>query len=238
MKRINLILVALALVASHPLISRAGLPVIDYSNLWQNTTTALKAVQSYSQQVQQYQTQLQQWRLELLQATGIAPAAQIWQQAQQTMGGVMGTVNLFRSGGALEGYLQNARDVNYWLSTPVNQYTAQPAGYWSLTQKTANEQMVQMLNQQEQEMQKDAAALDALQRQAGSTAGQKAALDAANQLAALEQKQLLEIRALLVSEQQALAARNGTTANHEAMQEAATQQYMNTQLGPQPRTGW
>src|SRR4029077_864107 len=151
MKRINRMLVARALVASQPLISRAGLPVIDYSNLWQNTTTALKAVQSDSQQVQQYQTQLQQWRLELLQATGIAPAAQIWQQAQQTMGGVMGTVNMFRSGGQLEGYLNQFRDVNYWLNAPPSAYTYQPGG--SVMQKQANDQMVRMINQQEQQIQ-------------------------------------------------------------------------------------
>ena len=44
-----------------------------------------------------------------------------------------------------------------------------------------------------------------------------AALMAANQLAALQQEQLLQIRALLVQEQQALAARAQTLANDEAI---------------------
>jgi P-type conjugative transfer protein TrbJ len=234
MKRI-LITVSFILAGSF---SPAGLPVIDYSNLWQNTTTALKAVQSYSQQLQQYQTQLQQWRLELLQATGIAPAAQIWQQAQQTMGSVMGTVNMFRGDGALQGYLQQSKDINYWLTAPPTQYTSRPAGYWSTTQKTANDQLVEEIQRQEKEMETDAQNLGRLQQQAGSAGGQMQALTASNELAALTQKQLLAIRTLLVSQQQALAARNGTVANDEAMHQAATQQYINTQLGPQPQTGW
>ena len=57
--------------------------------------------------------------------------------------------------------------------------------------------------------------------------GQMKALMAANQLAALQQEQLLQIRALLVAEQQALAARNATLANDEAMREAATKQFFN-----------
>ena len=48
------------------------------------------------------------------------------------------------------------------------------------------------------------------------------ALMAANELAALQQEQLLQIRELLLQEQQALAARNATLANDEAMREAAT----------------
>jgi P-type conjugative transfer protein TrbJ len=98
--------------------------------------------------------------------------------------------------------------------------------------------MVKELAQQESQIQADAQTLGRLQSQAGSVATQRQALDVANEMTGLEQKSLLEIRTLLVSEQQALAARNGTVANHEAMQEAATQQYMNTQLGPQPHTGW
>jgi len=46
----------------------------------------------------------------------------------------------------------------------------------------------------------------------------------ANQLAALEQKQLLQIRQLLLQEQQVLAAHSSTTANTQAMQQSATQQ--------------
>jgi conjugal transfer/entry exclusion protein len=49
---------------------------------------------------------------------------------------------------------------------------------------------------------------------------------------------LLQIRALLVQEQQALAARNATLANDEAMREAATKQFFNVPLIKLNTTGW
>ncbi len=124
------------------------------------------------------------------------------------------------------------------LSAAPSQYTSQSAGYWSTTQQTANDQMVKEITQQESQIQADAQTLQRLQSQAGSVATQRQALDVANEMAGLEQKSLLEIRTLLVSEQQALAARNGSIANEEAMKQAATQQYFGVQFAPQNHTGW
>ena len=61
---------------------------------------------------------------------------------------------------------------------------------------------------------------------------------AANQLVALQQEQLLQIRALLVQEQQALAARAQTLANDEAMREAATKMFFNVPIINLNNTGW
>jgi len=61
---------------------------------------------------------------------------------------------------------------------------------------------------------------------------------AANQLAALQQEQLLQIRELLLQEQQALAARNATLANDEAMREAATKKFFDVPLINLTNTGW
>ena len=173
-----------------------------------------------------------------MQATGIAPAAQIWSQAQGTLGQLTGTVNMFRNGGALQGYLQNAQNVNYWLSVPSSSHTSQPANYWSATQTTANNQMVKEIAQQETQIQSDAQMLQRLQSQAGSVQTQRQALDLANEMSGLEQKSLLEIRTLMVSQQQALAARSGTVANDEAMRQAATQTFYGTQISAQPHTGY
>jgi P-type conjugative transfer protein TrbJ len=234
MKKLVLTTVALVLVASIP--AYCVYPVIDSANLTQNVTTALKSVAIYAQQVQQYQTQLLQWKTELLQATGLAPALQIWQQAQRTMNEVTGLTSIFSNGGSVGGMLNQFRDVNYWLNTPVNSYNY-PI-YGSTLQKQANDAMFEGLARQTQEIQADAANLERLQSQAGSAQGQMQALTAANELAALQEKQLLQIRALLVQEQQALAARNSTVANDEAMRQAATTQFYNVQIGPQNSTGW
>jgi P-type conjugative transfer protein TrbJ len=99
MKNLVLTIVVLMLVASIP--AYCVYPVIDSANLTQNVTTALKSVAIYAQQIQQYQTQLLQWKTELLQATGLAPALQIWQQAQRTMNEVTGLTSIFSNGGSV-----------------------------------------------------------------------------------------------------------------------------------------
>jgi P-type conjugative transfer protein TrbJ len=227
--------VALALVAALPLTSLGtGIPVIDASNLTQNTMTALKQVAAYAQQVQQYQLQLQQYA-NMVKNT-VAPVAQVWQQAQQIMNSVMGTANMFQNGSALQGYLNQFQNVNYWLSASPNAYTYQTAG--SVAQKQANDALVKGIVEQQAQIRADAATLQQLQSQASTADGQMKALMAANQLAALQQEQLLQIRALLVQEQQALAARNQTLANDEAMREAATEKFFGVPLITINHTGW
>ena len=217
--------VALALLAALPLTSPGGIPVIDYSNLLQNTTTALKQVAAYAQQVQQYQLQLQQYANQV--RNTVAPVAQVWQAAQSTMNSVMGTVNMFQGGQSqLQGYLNQFQNVNYWLSASPNSYSYQTAG--SIAQKQANDAMVKGIVAQQAQIRADAATLERLQSQASTADGQMKALYAANQLAALQQEQLLQIRELLVQEQQALAARGQTLANDEAIREAATKNFYQT----------
>jgi P-type conjugative transfer protein TrbJ len=235
MQKIVLTSVALALVAALPLTSPGGIPVIDYSNLVQNTTTALKQVAAYAQQVQQYQLQLQQYANQV--RNTVAPVAQVWQAAQSTMNGVMGTVNMFQGGQSqLQGYLNQFQNVNYWLSASPNSYTYQTAG--SIAQKQANDAMVKGIVAQQGQIRADAATLERLQSQASTADGQMKALYAANQLAALQQEQLLQIRTLLVQEQQALAARGQTLANDEAMREAATKKFFDVPLITVNQSGW
>jgi len=234
MKKMILTSVAVVLVAALPISSPGTMPVIDYSNLTQNITTALHQVSAYAQQVQQYQLQLQQYANQVRNTA--APVAQVWQQAQQAMNGVMGTAGMFQNGSALQSYLNQFQNVNYWLSAPPGNYTYQTAG--SVAQKQANDALVKGIVAQQAQIQKDAATLEQLQSQASTADGQMKALMAANQLAALQQEQLLQIRALLVQEQQALAARNQTLANDEAMREAATQKFFNVPQITINHTGW
>lgn len=234
MKKMILTSLAVVLVAALPISSPGTMPVIDYSNLTQNITTALHQVSAYAQQVQQYQLQLQQYANQVRNTA--APVAQVWQQAQQAMNGVMGTAGMFQNGSALQSYLNQFQNVNYWLSAPPGNYTYQTAG--SVAQKQANDALVKGIVAQQAQIQKDAVTLEQLQSQASTADGQMKALMAANQLAALQQEQLLQIRALLVQEQQTLAARNQTLANDEAMREAATQKFFNVPLIKINQNGW
>jgi type IV secretion system protein TrbJ len=234
MRKIVLTLTALALVAALPLSSPGTLPVVDYSNLTQNVVTALHQVSAYAQQVQQYQLQLQQYANQV--KNTVAPVGQVWQAAQGTMNSVMGTVGMFQKGSALQSYLNQFQNVNYWLTAPAGNYTYQTAG--SVAQKQANDALVKGIVAQQAQIRADAATLERLQSQASTADGQMKALMAANQLAALQQEQLLQIRALLVQEQQALAARGQTLANDEAMREAATKKFFNVPLIKLNNTGW
>jgi len=234
MKKMILTSVALALAAALPSTSTGTMPVIDYSNLTQNVITALHQVSAYAQQVQQYQLQLQQYANQV--RNTVTPVAQVWQSAQGTMNSVLGTVGMFQNGSALQNYLNQFQNVNYWLSAPPANYSYQTAG--SVAQKQANDALVKGIVAQQQQIQKDAATLQQLESQASSADGQMKALMAANQLAALQQEQLLQIRELLLQEQQALAARSATLANDEAMREAATEKFFNVPLITVNHTGW
>jgi P-type conjugative transfer protein TrbJ len=234
MRKIVLTFAALALVAALPLSSPGTLPVVDYSNLTQNVVTALHQVSAYAQQVQQYQLQLQQYANQV--KNTVAPVAQVWQAAQGTMNSVMGTVGMFQNGSALQSYLNQFQNVNYWLTAPAGNYTYQTSG--SVAQKQANDALVKGIVAQQAQIRADAATLERLQSQASTADGQMKALMAANQLAALQQEQLLQIRALLVQEQQALAARGQTLANDEAMREAATKKFFDVPLIKVNQNGW
>jgi P-type conjugative transfer protein TrbJ len=236
MRKIILGTVALVLATALPANTPgAGIPVIDVSNLAQNIITALHQVLAYAQQIEQYQTQIRQYLNQVENTTGIAQALQIWQRAQQTMNGLMQTVAIFQNGN-VQGIVGQFQNVNYWLQVPPSNYTLQPGG--NVLQKQANDAMIQGLAKQAQQIQSDAANLQRLQTSAGSADGAMQALTAGNQLAALQQAQLLQIRSLLLQEQQALAARNSTLQNNEAMHQAATIQYYGTQLGPENNQGW
>jgi P-type conjugative transfer protein TrbJ len=56
-----------------------------------------------AQQVSQYELQLQQYANQV--KNTVAPVAQVWQAAQQTMNSVLGTVSMFENGSQLQSYL-------------------------------------------------------------------------------------------------------------------------------------
>jgi P-type conjugative transfer protein TrbJ len=237
MKKTIVSIVAMTLVAALPLTGTCtGIPVLDVSNLLQNTTTALKQVQSYAQMVQSYQLQLQQYANQVKNTLGLGSTLQLWQQATSTMNSVMGVVNIFKSGN-LQSTLSQFQNYNYWLTPPTGASYNPGAG--SALQKTANDALFKNLSAQTAAIQADAANLQKLQSTASSAQGQMQAIQAAAQLAALEQQQLLQIRGLLVAEQQALGARQATLSNSEAIGAANTQNLLNANPSvSQPHTGW
>ena len=223
-------------VSSSP--AYAIFPVLDAGNLTQNIMNYVESVAHTMKQIEQYQTQLQQYETEL--QNSVAPAAYVWNQAQQTIAkleNLSGTLNLYKSQlGNLDSYLDKFGDVNYYSSSPCFTAAGCTQAQWdaleknnayaTTAQKTANDALFRGLEQQQTNITTDAATLQTLQNNASSAKGQMQAIGYANQLAGLQNAQLLQIRNMLMAQQAATTARMQAQNAREAESEALSQQMM------------
>jgi P-type conjugative transfer protein TrbJ len=207
--------------------------VIDPTNLIQNTVTAKESVSQTLKQVQQYQTQLQQYE-NMLRNTA-APTRNIWDQAQATMNQLRGSIDTLsyykNTLGSVDSYLAKFKDVNTYQASRCFSYNGCSQAEWeamqqsqrlgSEAQKKANDALFRGLDKQQDAMVADARQLERLQASAQGADGQMQAIGYANQLASHQANQLLQIRALLVAQQNAMATRDQALADQEAKQQAA-----------------
>ncbi|MBR8066558.1 P-type conjugative transfer protein TrbJ [Burkholderia ambifaria] len=229
-------LLAMGIAAAFSGQVHAGIPVIDGTNVVQTTISAIQNVAAVEKQIQQYGTQLQQYQ-NMLQNT-LAPAAWVWDQAQQTMNKLIqaqDSLSYYKNqAGSLDSYLSRYGDVNYYKTSPCFSgggcsssemqalQTAQSNG--STAQKSANDAVLKAVDLQQQTLTSDAANLRSLQSQATSAQGQMQAIQAGNQLASATNNQLLQIRGMLAAQAAAQATRAENVADKEALQAVAGQQ--------------
>lgn len=165
----------------------------------------------------------------------VAPLAYTWDQAQQRMNQLRGMVDTVRGirtrYGSLDAYAKKFQDVNYYRSSPCfgprgcteaeRERMAGSAAAGSAAQKDANDAMLRGLDRQQDQIEADAKRLEELQALAGSAdgkSGRMAALQAANMLASHQAAQILQLRALLVQQQQAEVARAQAAQDRDARQ--------------------
>jgi len=232
--RVRLLLVT-SIVAAATSPPAIGSLVFDAANFSQNIISAIENVAHTANQIQQYRTQLDQYQNMLQNTT--APRQQIWDAAMVTMNQLRGsidTLNYYKANlGSIDAYLGKFKDTEGYRNSPcysVNGCTpAQWAAmkdaekYGSESQKRATDALFRGLDQQHENLQADAAQLQRLQSSAQSSDGQMQALGYANQLASHQSNQLLQIRALLIAQQNAIATRNQALADREAREAAATE---------------
>lgn len=213
-----------------------GVPVFDVANMKQNTISAIEGVNQTMKMIEQYQLQLLQYE-NMLRNT-MAPAAYVWNRAQLTtmrLMGMMNTVNYYRyQAGSLDGYLYRYQNPSYYMGSPCfgpNGCTPSERAILENNrrlnadgEKLANDAMIRSLDQQQLDLKADAERLEALQKNAQDAPGQMAAIQAANQLASNQAGQLMQIRALLIAQQNAEATRQARMADIEAQQAAAAAQ--------------
>lgn len=216
--------------------AQAGIPVIDGTNVVQTTISALNNVAAVQKQIEQYVTQLQQYQ-NMLQ-NSLAPAAYIWDQANSTINKLMqaqDTLNYYKNqAGSLDSYLKRYQDVNYYRSSPCFNSTGTCSSSDlealrkhdadnSEARKKANDAVLKALDQQQDTLQSDAQNLVSLQSQASGAVGQMQAIQAANQLASAQANQLLQIRSILVAQNNAATTLAQAEADKDAIQGAASE---------------
>ncbi|MGL0788812.1 P-type conjugative transfer protein TrbJ [Xanthomonas translucens] len=228
----------------------AGIPVIDGTNLSQNVMTAIESVSQTLKQIEQYSTQLQQYQTQL--QNTMAPTAYIWDQAQSTINGLMNatnTLNYYKNQlGSLDSYIGKFQDVNYYKGSPCFSAAGCSAAEWaamknvqqlaSESQKKANDALFKGLEKQQDNLTADAATLQRLQSSAQGATGQMQAIGYANQLASQQANQLLQIRGLLIAQQNAVATKMQADADKESQQAAAAAQLRQGSYRASPARSW
>ncbi|HIF5836288.1 TPA: P-type conjugative transfer protein TrbJ [Vibrio parahaemolyticus] len=243
--KIPTVAISLALISPIPVV--AGIPVVDGTNLTQNIMSAMESVTQTAKQIQQYQTQLQQYENQL--QNTMAPAAYIWDQAQSTIDDLTHATNTLayyqNQLGSLDAYLSKFQDVAYYRSSPCFNGSGgcTPAEKAAMeenrrlaseSQKTANDALFESLKLQHENLQADARQLHRLQSAAQGADGQLAAIGYANQLASNQANQLLQIRSLLIAQQNAEAARLASESDAHARGEAREKQLRSWEFQPSP----
>lgn len=228
----------------------AAMAVIDAANLRQTMLSATENVAQTLKQIEQYKTQLQQYE-NMLQNTA-APTAYVWDQAVVTMNrlrSAIDTLNYYKNQtGSLDAYLSKFQDVTYYRNSPCFNVGCSKAEWEAMNrnavqlgseaQKRANDAMFRGLDRQQDAIEADARQLQRLQSGAQSASGQMQAIGFANQLASQQANQLLQIRGLLIAQQNAEATRNQVITDREAQQAASAEQLRKGKFQPSPPRGW
>jgi P-type conjugative transfer protein TrbJ len=228
----------------------AQFAVIDPANIVQSTITAAESVSQTLKQIQQYQTQLQQYE-NMLRNTS-APATHTWDQAQTTMNQLRASIDTLshykNTLGSVDAYLGQFKDMSTYQASRCYSYNGCNQAEWetmkaserlgSEAQKKANDALFRGLDHQQDAMVADARQLERLQTSAQGADGQVQAIGYANQLASHQANQLLQIRGLLIAQQNAIATRNQVLADREAREAAAASQLRAGSFRRSPERNW
>lgn len=212
----------------------AGIPVADALNLYQTTITATNQVTQVAQQLQQYKTQLKQYENMLQNSAN--PGDFIWNEASSVIRNVVSAQQtleyLANQSGSIDDYLSNYESADDYRNSPCFQTTGcsdseraaletRRAGSSEAVKRT-NADVIRSVNQQQRTLNTDAQNLERIQAQASGANGQMQALQAANQLAAAQGNQLLQIRGMLAAQNQAAATMAQQQADRQAQEDASS----------------
>jgi len=228
----------------------AGIPVADGLNISQATISAIQNVAAVTKQIEQYRTQLEQYE-NMLQNTA-APAAYIWDEADRTISKLLeaqDTLTYYKNqAGSLESYLSKYQDVSHYSASPCfgvqgctsedQQAIAKARADASTARKLASDALLKNVDSQQDTLQTDADNLAAMQHHAVTATGHMQAIQSANQLASAQANQLLQIRSLLVAQQNAGATEAQINGDRDSQQLAADHHALSGQNSPSAEKSW
>lgn len=215
-----------------------GAPVFDFANWIQNGKMIATQVSEYKTQVDQYHNQINQYQ-NMLENTKSLTSFQ-WDNANSVINNLLqstDTIDYYKQeAGSLQGYLDRFQSQDYYQKTPCFNGTGhcsaeelkkikQSRLAASVAEKRANDAMLKGIDKQQQSLKNDSTTLRVLQSQAQNATGQKQALQAASQLASNQSHQLLQIRGVLLAQQNAQAVKDAANANKEAIQTAGDEHF-------------
>ena len=217
-----------------------GIPVADGLNLSQNIVTAannvrqaLQQVQQYRLQLEQYQTQYEQYKMQVQELESWKDTDYTWENVQDVLDNLNDITNKIEyyddTVRDIHGYLEKFQDVAYYEHSPC--FTGEGCSdaereaieknkeESSENQNEANKAMFEMVQKQKEQLRLDSSSLEQERQRASTAKDQKAILAHANQFALEQTKQLMQIRALLVAQQEAVSNGMLRKADEEAQTE-------------------
>jgi P-type conjugative transfer protein TrbJ len=215
-----------------------GAPVFDIANWLQNAKVILNQASQYKTQLDQYKNQVRQYQ-NMLENTKSLTSFE-WDNANSIINNLLNATNTIdyykQEAGSMQAYLDRFQSQEYYQKIPcfnghgrcspeelkkINQTKIAA----SVAQKRANDAMLKGIDKQQQNLKQDSKKLSILQSKAQTAAGQKQALQAASQLSSNQAHQLLQIRGLLLAQQNAQATKDAASENKEAIQAAGDERF-------------
>lgn len=215
-----------------------GAPVFDIANYYQNFRMIMNQASQLKSQVEQYKYQIDQYQ-NMVQNTNSLTSYQ-WDNADSIINNLLdatNTIDYYKAeAGGFQGYLDKFQSAEYYQKRPCFNGSrpctseelkkiSQNKMNASVAEKRANDAMLKGIDKQQQNLKKDSERLRTLQAQAQTADGQMKALQAASQLASHQSNQLLQIRSLMVAQQNAQAVRDASSANKEAIVAAGDERF-------------
>lgn len=231
--------------------TNAGIPVIDTAHIYFSSLDLIESAAQTLKQIEEYATQLQQYETQLKNTLGATSF--VWDSAVTTISKLNETVDTLdhykTSLGSIDAYIDKYKDIDYYKVHPcftggagctasLKAELKQAREFASGSIRKANEAVMRSIDIQQQNLHTEAEKLIQIQTSATSVEGQLQAIQVANQLAASQANQLLQLRSLFIAQNTATTAKYQGEEDLKAQEAAAAESLREGNYSPSPTVVW